>query len=147
MSLLKILTTSLWWIWQFPQNLIGFILTRKYEVKGFRWTRANERIDFYFKRGICGICLGDYIIIDYGLLGRVQSTRSVYHEYGHQKQSRILGWFYLPLVGLPSLVLHLWDRKFHKNWAYNHRQRWYYTKYPENWADKLGGVIDRFEVI
>lgn len=137
------LTTSLLWIWQFPQNLIGFILTRKCETKGFRHSIWNDKIDFYFKRNFNSVCLGDFIIIDYTLCGKARSTQTVYHEWGHQRQSKMLGWFYLLVVGLPSVVLDLWDRRFHKNWTYDHRQMWYYTKYPENWADKLGGVQGR----
>lgn len=149
MNSLKILTTSLWWIWQFPQNLVGFILTRKYEVKGFRYKQEkagkDTRIDFYFKRGIGGVCLGDYIIIDYKYLGRVQATTIAFHEFGHQRQSKMLGWLYLPLVGLPSVLLNLWDRAFHKGWEAERRKRWYYNRYPENWADKLGGVQNRIQ--
>jgi hypothetical protein len=53
----------------------------------------------------------------------------------------ILGWLYLPLVGLPSIIGNIWDRLFHKKWSSDRREKWYYSRYPENWADKLGGVI------
>jgi hypothetical protein len=62
-----------------------------------------------------------------------------WHELGHTKQSRLLGWLYLPLVGVPSisraafalvyreLTGRVWTR--------------YYEGYPEKWADRLGGVV------
>lgn len=135
----KILTISLW-LWQLPQNLIGFFLTRKYEFKGFRVDEKMNEIPIYFKKDIPSVCLGDYIIINYAFLGKGSSIQTVFHERGHQLQSRIFGWFYLLLVGLPSVVLYWWDRLFHKNWLICRRNKWYYSKYPENWADRLGKV-------
>ena len=61
------------------------------------------------------------------------------HELGHTKQSRMLGWLYLPVIGLPSIS--------RAAYALVHREvtgrQWtrYYEGYPENWADRLGGVI------
>ncbi len=61
------------------------------------------------------------------------------HELGHTKQSRLLGWLYLPVIGLPSIS--------RAAYALAHREvtgrQWarYYEGYPENWADRLGGVI------
>ncbi len=61
------------------------------------------------------------------------------HELGHTKQSRMLGWLYLPVVGLPSIS--------RAAYALLHRELtgrpWtrYYEGYPEKWADRLGGVM------
>lgn len=30
------------------------------------------------------------------------------------------------------------------SWKYSARKKWYYSRYPENWADKLGGIIRNF---
>ena len=57
------------------------------------------------------------------------------HETGHSIQSKYLGWLYLPLVGLPSVILYWYKTAFNKS------AEWYHGKYPEHWADKLGGVI------
>jgi hypothetical protein len=60
------------------------------------------------------------------------------HEYGHSLQSRLLGPLYLPIVGIPSELRVLY--------AFAHRhatgRRWagYYDGFPEDWADRLGGV-------
>ena len=60
------------------------------------------------------------------------------HELGHTKQSRMLGWLYLPVIGLPSIS--------RAGYALLYRQLtgrpWtrYYDGYPERWADRLGGV-------
>jgi len=128
------------WIWQFPQNLAGFLLTRKYYMKSSRKT-LDGRVTVYFKPFFrSGVSLGDYIILDKWYVGR-DCVNTICHEHGHQKQSLILGWLYLPLVGLPSILGNVWDRLFHKKWTSQRREKWYYSRYPERWADVLGGVI------
>ena len=53
------------WIWQLPQNLAGFLLTRKYKYKSIRYIKQKP-VNVYFKPFFrSGISLGDYIILDY----------------------------------------------------------------------------------
>ena len=73
-----------------------------------------------------GISLGHYIIIN-----QFQPKTTVMHEYGHCRQSRYLGWLYLLIIGLQSL-LHAALCK-----CKNHN---YYNMWFEKWADKLGNV-------
>jgi hypothetical protein len=60
------------------------------------------------------------------------------HELGHTRQSRLLGWLYLPIVGLPSIsragFALLYREVTGRPWTR------YYEGFPENWADRLGGV-------
>jgi hypothetical protein len=66
-------------------------------------------------------------------------VRNRAHELGHTKQSKMLGWLYLPMVGVPSIsraaYALLYRELTGKQWAR------YYEGYPEKWADRLGGVI------
>ncbi len=55
----------------------------------------------------------------------------VRHEYGHQIQSRKLGWLYFPVVGLWSFV---------RNTLKLYKKGHYYDSWPEDEADRLGGV-------
>lgn len=141
---MKKITKVFRWVWQLPQNLLGFLLSRNYNYKSTRYIDIDGKdkgVYVYFKPFFCsGVNLGDYIILDYWYCGKGCTQQVFAHEYGHSRQSLILGWFYLPLVGLPSIVGNVWDRLFHKNWAKEQREKWYYSRYPENWADKLGGV-------
>lgn len=61
------------------------------------------------------------------------------HELGHTRQSRLLGWLYLPLVGIPSIsraaYALLYRELTGKQWTR------YYEGYPEKWADRLGDVV------
>jgi hypothetical protein len=56
------------------------------------------------------------------------------HEYGHTLQSKMLGWLYLPIICVPSLILFTLTTIDILDYAD------YYKRFPENWADKLGGV-------
>lgn len=122
---MKILTSILLYLWQLPQNLAGLLLLLV--LTGETRHRLGS-IRFYFLDSFPGgITLGEYIIVG------TQQQLTVRHEFGHVRQSRMLGWLYLPVIGLPSL---LWAalgsmvcpfREYH----------WFYT---EAWADRLGGV-------
>ncbi len=60
------------------------------------------------------------------------------HELGHTKQSRMLGWLYLPIIGLPSISRAAYALVYREMTG----RPWtrYYEGYPEKWADRLGGV-------
>lgn len=75
-----------------------------------------------------GVSLGKYIIFQKDCY----DAQSILHEKGHQKQSLYLGWLYLLLIGLPSILGNLVHRVIKFN---------YYNQPWEKWADKLGGVI------
>lgn len=109
------------WLWQLPQNLIGFIIIKIMKA---------EKILFCYKCHLfySGVSLGDYIIFDDRIF---ISHFDVLHEKGHQKQSLYLGWFYLLIIGLPSII---------GNIIYRIKKFDYYAQPWEKWANKLGGV-------
>lgn len=116
-------------IWQLPQNFLGFILSRG----GFTFKNQGQTI--CFKRFFnSGVSLGQYIILDKGFKYANELQNAIDHEIGHSKQSLYLGWLYLPVIGLPSFFRNIYARIFKKN------DTWYYSGFPENWADKLGNV-------
>lgn len=120
------------YIWQLPQNLLGLLVIFFSKAKKTEWNGiVCYKTDYVF-----GVSLGKYIILD-----RWSTITDILHEYGHQKQSLILGWLYLPIIGITSAVFNnLWDRLAHKDWSTTDRYDWYYARFPEQWADKLGGV-------
>lgn len=123
--MIRIICKILLYIWQLPQNLLGllFLLFIKGEER-----HSLNGVVFYYARGFHGgISLGDYII-----LGDT-NEKSVRHEFGHCIQSRRLGWLYLLVVGLPSLI-HAWLHDCSKI------GKTYYHFWTERHADKLGGV-------
>ena len=116
---------TLLYIWQLPQNLVGllFLLFIKGEVK-----HTLQGITFFYsKRFPGGISLGSYIILGYA------NEKSIKHEYGHSIQSRYIGWLYLLVVGLPSLL----HAAFHDCRSLG---KTYYHYWTERWANRLVGL-------
>ena len=128
-------------IWQLPQNLIGFIITRFSKKKINYLFNDNSNGIIYFNNNFfnSGVSLGNYIILD-TVYNENAIQKTANHEHGHQKQSLYLGPLYLLVVGMPSATRNVIDRLFHKKWIYKERVDWYYGGFPENWADKLGNV-------
>jgi len=114
-------------IWQLPQTWLGAILliifgyVETLDYKG-KMVYVSER----FKGGIS---LGEVIIVH-----KEMNMRVVAHEYGHSIQSMYFGPLYLLVIGLPSLFFNILTR------VGILKRETYYDRYPENWADKLGGV-------
>jgi hypothetical protein len=134
MKLLKLLFLFLW---QLPQNIIGSLCSIKAERYHPYYMKDGNLVTVYFKPWFrSGVSLGDTIIIDsmYYAAADWALYKCIYHEYGHQKQSRILGPLYLILIGLPSLLGNIVFRLFKINSRYYYKLPW------ERWADKLGGV-------
>lgn len=117
------------YLWQLPQNIIGLlvILITGSKYNGYYWDGG---------RFVFCVCLGKYIIIN-----GPHTKWDYMHECGHHRQSKMLGWLYLPVVGLPSVIGNIWDRLAHKSWEVKKRLYWYYNQPWEKWADDLGGVF------
>lgn len=135
-------------IWQFPQNIAGWLMTRYARMSTCIRTNDGLLTPVYFTDNVygCGVSLGNYIILDFEVYGKLFVKDSKYfyitvnHEHGHQRQSKRLGIFYLFVIGIPSAIGNLIDRWFLKGWSDEKREKWYYSLPWEAWADKLGEV-------
>lgn len=104
-------------VWELPQNIIGFILSI-----GKERARYDENTYCCRWNGPGSISLGRYII--------VSDENALPHEAGHRKQSMMLGPLYLVIIGIPSLIwciLHSCTRL---------RALDYYSFYTEAWAER-----------
>lgn len=119
------------WIWEFPQCLLGYILTKVYNVK---YKETYKNIDIYAGNFPSGISLGLYILMN-DLKYKYNRDCIKKHEYGHTRQSLYLGWLYLLIVGLSSSVWCLI-----RQYSERLRRIDYYSFWCEAWADKLGGI-------
>jgi len=77
-----------------------------------------------------GVSAGKFIFIGKNHF----NERTIRHEYGHTIQTYIFGPLTLIVIALPSAIM-FWISKFNKNFKKN-----YFKRFPENWADRLGGV-------
>lgn len=120
---MKPILSILLYVWQLPQNILGEILSLYY---GARKGHDYRGVRLHYSPSIPGgISLGRHIIIN------DRNRNDEYekmHEWGHTRQSLMLGWLYLAVIGLPSIL-----------WASRPR-RDYFSFWTERWADTLGGV-------
>lgn len=122
-TIAKILVQAVLTLWQLPQCVMGAFMSWYYGGEVYRytlhgiysvWLRCSMR-----QRN--GMSLGCFVILPYKT-----SCEAIWHEMGHCVQSLILGWLYLPVIGIPSIIHAL----FHKGGNYRH----FYT---EKWADSI----------
>ena len=121
--IMKRLKEILMYLWCLPQNLLGLLLRVIYKGHDSSYEDAIVRRSTSMNGGIS---LGKYIIVS-----QWASKMTIKHEYGHCRQSKRLGWFYLLVIGLPS-ILHAWLCRC--------RHHSYHDFYTARWADRLGGV-------
>jgi hypothetical protein len=114
------------YIWQLPQNIIGLAISLRYRRKGYKTLVYNDRLITYWDSH-AGLSLGKYIFVN-----ELASKFTIKHEYGHTKQSLMLGWLYLLVIGLPSYI---WCNCF-ENYRRKHNVS-YYDFYTERWANEL----------
>ncbi len=121
----KILKEILFWTWCLPQTLVG--LVAKLIWKGQKYNH------YYVWTNTSGsISLGKFVFLSENSKDNINTVK---HEFGHQKQSFILGPLYLLVIGLPSII---WANFFGK-YRQKHNKS-YDDFYTERWANKLGGV-------
>ena len=152
-SLGKLLVLPILIIWQLPQLMIGTLVALilwadgdiiKIDINSFTtndlkfkggcipWLSPPSikfKRDSYFSRTFSGCSLVFTILPDFC------SEYYYKHEFGHYKQSLILGPLYLFVIGIPSICLNIISRYNKKVWEN------YYNFYTERWANKLGGNI------
>ena len=115
----------LWFLWQLPQNLVALVMMPflgKMELVRFE----NYCWVFSCQKMMGGISLGNFIFLSPYMAKKEANVR---HELGHTVQSHMLGWLYLLIIGLPS-ILNAW---------FNFTEC-YHSWYPEAWANKLAGL-------
>jgi len=119
-------------IWCLPQQLVALML--KLFVKTEASYHIHEKgIVVHYTHMKCGsVSLGNQIFL---CESSWDDEDIILHEYGHYRQSLILGWFYLLVIGLPSII---WNSCF-RGYRKKHKVS-YYWFYTEAWANKLGGV-------
>ena len=125
---MKTLKDILLYIWQLPQHILGLLVILFTRAKKDEW----DGITYFNGKLRGGVSLGNYIIVDRRYYN---DTNTIHHENGHQYQSRMLGWLYLIVIGIPSGIGNLIWRIPAVYMKYD-----YYKQPWEAWADKLGGV-------
>ena len=128
---MELLISILSFLWQLPQNIIGWI------VVSYFASEVSEGIYVWNDSTYTGsVSLGNYII-----LGAGRNRDTLRHETGHQTQSLMLGPLYLLVIGLPSIIwAGLWNIPSVAS-RLSDKGITYYDFYTEKWADELGHVF------
>ena len=123
------------YIWQLPQNLMGLAMLLYFRLSDSPSECKKKGVLLCYASAMTGgLSLGNYIFLSASYLDSRYDAYALPHEFGHCRQSRMLGWLYLPIVGIPSLL----HAAFYK---YNPQDPdGYYRYWCEAWADRLGGV-------
>lgn len=109
-------------LWQLPQNLLGISYLGYLKLVGNYDGKYKKA--FLQKVNSGSVTLGELIFIN----SHSRSYEEVYkHEYGHVFQSRILGPFWIIVIGIPSII----HAALHKS------KKDYYHFYTEKWANWL----------
>jgi len=125
-------------LWELPQLFLGFFMYALLRKKITYRQSYRDASVFAVKGFPGGISLSWLIFINENEAGDVQVVR---HEYGHSIQSFMLGWLYLIIVGLPSIIrASKWNRL-------KLDIKDYYRGFPENWANALGGAVFNFMAV
>ena len=115
----------IWFLWQLPQNLIAFLMMPFVgKMKLIRF--ENYTWAFECPKMIGGVSLGNFVFLSPSCSNKETSIR---HEYGHVMQSHLLGWLYLFIIGIPSMLNAMFSIT-----------DCYYDFYTESWANKLSGL-------
>ena len=119
------------WLWQLPQHILALCVEGLLYKKSYRESKIKDNIIIVNFVLPSAMSLGDYIFIN-----PMSSQRTIQHEYGHSKQSELLGPLYLVIIGIPSVlhnIIHHLCNKVGIKWDY-------YKFYTEYYANKLGGL-------
>ena len=135
---MKIFLRILTEIWQFPQHIIAYVIIL-INCKSIKLMVSKDGISHYLVDHLfdSAISLGNYIFLDSD--GNF-SYKTIKHEFGHQKQSLMLGPLYLIVIGLPSIIGNIINIIKYKYFRKYYDPDFYYKQPWEAWADKLGGV-------
>lgn len=114
-------------IWQLPQIILGWVyLTYLLDNEKILGIGEYRGIRFYTKQSKGSVSLGNVIFVSMNA-----SNEVLRHEWGHTRQSLMLGPLYLIIIGIPSIL-----------WAATHKYiapgKSYYWLFSESWANKLG---------
>lgn len=126
MKIKDILIQILLILWQLPQCLVGLVMLpflgklRLVRYENYCWAFEGEKMSG-------GISLGCFIFLS---KYSAKKEATILHEYGHVKQSHMLGWLYLIVIGLPSIL-----------WAtFGDNNKCYYSFYTEKGANQAMGL-------
>jgi len=135
----SVVLTLFLFAWEFPQLVVGLLVYAVMIARRQVVRIERERNRFFIQTPYMGVSLGWFIFwTPAGNRFPELENDCRMHEYGHARQSVMLGPLYLPVVGIPSVMRVLYSKWYYRKYGRSWTK--YFDGFPENWADKLGGV-------
>ena len=135
--------------WELPQTLVGWLFSLARALVG-RVERVDVLGGITFVSGRArsfggGVSLGSFVDLWlwHTLTGRNESyvlcDQLCMHEFGHTADSQRFGWFYLPIIGLSSLLSAMGKGNHNVFWteirANSHAKRYFGKYYSMAWNE------------
>lgn len=130
-KIINVIIFIILFIWQLPQNLVALCMMpflgklKLISYKNYNYCFEGEKMNG-------GISLGSFCFLS--PYSATKQTTIAHEQDGHVKQSHILGWLYLIIIGIPSIT---WCGNYRK-WGYNN----YYSFYTEHWANECANLTE-----
>ena len=135
--------------WELPQTFVGWLYSVSRAIAGqVDRVETLGGVTFATKLGCnysMGVSLGTFIDLwtSPWMLGEgeayILGNQICMHEFGHTADSQLFGWFYLPLIGLPSLLSAYGKGDHNVFWteirANRHAKRYFSTYYGIAWNE------------
>ena len=138
---MKFLILLFLFIWELPQNVLGLMVLSVMKIRKKITKSELDAHRLFIETPATGVSLG-WLVFWTPAGNRfshlINDCRM--HEYGHALQSVRLGPLYLIIVGIPSISRVVYSKWYKKKYGRGWKN--YFNGFPENWADKLGGVTD-----
>jgi hypothetical protein len=135
----NLLILPILFIWELPQNILGLLMHAIMKSRQKISNTETEGHHVFIETANTGVSLGWFIFwTSTGNRFPYLKNDCRMHEYGHSKQSSMLGPVYLLVVGIPSVARVIYRKWYYKKYGINWEN--YYASFPEDWADNLGGV-------
>jgi len=127
---------------ELPQTLLGWTVAQALNIvspvnnvdNGYGVTVID--CEYFDGRG--AMTIGSYMFGPTGFKADYHDHLFV-HEFGHTTQSRDFGWWYLPIIGIPSITSGKWDDNNGNNL---HDFRWFETDASSRGADFFDDYSD-----
>lgn len=135
-----LINRAVYWLLQFSwgilQNLVGlciFLALLAARPRAERYLFHGAIVTHWGRRGSMGC--GLFIFYGHYTAPEPIASSVLVHEFGHTVQSMLLGPFFLPIIGLPSLI---WATADYYEKLRRRQHRSYYDLYCEAGANRLG---------
>ena len=116
-----------WAVYFFCRHILKMDCIKRYKVYCEKHSSLDANVFIFESAAGSAVCFGSVILVfcKQRHLDNGSARKVIEHEFGHFVQSFYLGWLYLAIIGIPSIVV---------TWISANTARRLYT---EMWAERI----------